>query len=34
MDKHLIGLLFAGSNTTTVINPIQFVFQALNVTLP
>jgi hypothetical protein len=34
MDKHLIGLLFAGSNTTTVINPIQFVFEALNVTLP
>jgi hypothetical protein len=34
MDKNLIGLLFAGSNTTTIINPIEFVFQALNVTLP
>jgi hypothetical protein len=34
MDKKLIGLLFAGSNTTTIINPIEFVFDALNVTLP
>ncbi len=33
-DKKLVGLLFAGSNTTTVINPIQHVFDALSVSLP
>jgi hypothetical protein len=34
MDKKLVGLLFAGSTSTTVINPIQYVFNALNITLP
>ncbi len=34
MDKKLVGLLFAGSTSTTVINPIQYVFEALGVTLP
>jgi len=29
----VVGLLFAGSRTTTVINPIQYVLQALNVTI-
>ena len=33
-DDKLVGLLFAGSPTTTVINRIQNVFQALQVTLP
>ncbi len=33
-DNKLIGLLFAGSNTTTIINRIQNVFDALAVTLP
>ncbi len=33
-DGKLVGLLFAGSNTTTIINRIQNVFQALQVTLP
>ncbi len=33
-DNKLVGLLFAGSNTSTVINRIQNVFQALQVTLP
>jgi len=32
-NKKLVGLLFAGSDTTTVINPIDFVFSALNLTL-
>ena len=32
-DKNLVGLLFAGSDTTTVINRIQDVFSALNITL-
>ena len=32
--NQLVGLLFAGSNTSTVINRIQNVFQALQVTLP
>jgi hypothetical protein len=32
-DNKLVGLLFAGSNTTTVLNRIQNVFQALNVTV-
>lgn len=33
-DDRLVGLLFAGSPNTTVINRIQNVFQALQVTLP
>lgn len=33
MDKNVVGLLFAGSDTTTIFNPIQDVFDALNVTL-
>jgi hypothetical protein len=32
-SNNLVGLLFAGSQTTTIINRIQNVFQALNVTL-
>ena len=32
-DNKLVGLLFAGSDTTTIINPIDFVFAALNLTL-
>jgi hypothetical protein len=30
-QKRIVGLLFAGSDTTTLINPIQFVLDALNV---
>ncbi len=30
-DDFVVGLLFAGSDTTTIINPIQFVLEALNV---
>lgn len=30
-EDFVIGLLFAGSYTTTIINPIQFVLEALNV---
>jgi len=30
-EDYVVGLLFAGSDTTTVINPIQFVLDALNV---
>lgn len=33
-NNKIVGLLFAGSSTTTIINRIQNVFQALNVTLP
>lgn len=33
-QNQIVGLLFAGSNTTTIINRIQNVFQALQVTLP
>lgn len=34
-DQHrLVGLLFAGSSSTTIINRIQHVFQALTVSLP
>jgi hypothetical protein len=33
-NNRLIGLLFAGSTSTTIINRIQNVFQALQVTLP
>ena len=31
MNKQVVGLLFAGSNTTTIMNPIQFVLDALGV---
>jgi hypothetical protein len=31
MDKRVVGLLFAGSNVTTIINPIDEVLSALNV---
>jgi len=30
-EDYVVGLLFAGSDTTTIINPIQFVLDALNV---
>jgi hypothetical protein len=33
MDKQVVGLLFAGSSTTTIMNPIQFVLDALQVQL-
>lgn len=33
-DNNLVGLLFAGSDTTTIMNRIGNVFSALNVTLP
>lgn len=33
MDKQVVGLLFAGTNTTTVMNPILFVLDALQVQL-
>lgn len=33
MNKQVVGLLFAGSNTTTIMNPIQFVLDALQVQL-
>jgi Trypsin-like peptidase domain len=33
MSGNVIGLLFAGSNTSTLINPIQVVFEALDVQL-
>lgn len=32
-DNRLVGLLFAGSNTVTIINRIEHVFSALNITL-
>jgi len=31
MERNVVGLLFAGSNTTTLFNPIQSVLEALNV---
>jgi hypothetical protein len=31
MDKKVVGLLFAGSNTATIMNPIQLVLEALQV---
>jgi hypothetical protein len=31
MNKQVVGLLFAGSNTSTIMNPIQFVLDALQV---
>ena len=33
MDNNLIGLLFAGSEQTTILNPINKVFELLNVKL-
>jgi hypothetical protein len=33
MDRRLVGLLFAGSDTTTIFNRIQNVFSALNLSL-
>ncbi len=33
MNKQVVGLLFAGSDTTTIMNPIQFVLDALQVQL-
>jgi hypothetical protein len=33
-EDRIIGLLFAGSNTTTVINRVQHVFAALSLSLP
>lgn len=33
MDRRLVGLLFAGSDSSTIINRIQHVFGALNLTL-
>jgi hypothetical protein len=33
MDKRIVGLLFAGSDAATIINPIDEVFSALNVEL-
>ena len=33
MDKRVVGLLFAGSDATTIMNPIDAVFAALNVEL-
>lgn len=32
-DNHMVGLLYAGSTTTTLFNRVQNVFSALNVTL-
>jgi hypothetical protein len=33
MNKRVVGLLYAGSNTTTILNPIQLVLDALQVQL-
>jgi hypothetical protein len=33
MNKRVVGLLFAGSNTTTIMNPIQLVLDGLQVQL-
>lgn len=33
MDNHIVGLLFAGSDTVTIMNRIQRVFTSLNVSL-
>jgi hypothetical protein len=30
-EDFVVGLLFAGSDTTTIMNPIHFVLDALNV---
>ncbi len=32
-EDFVIGLLFAGSESTTIINPIQYVLQALNIAI-
>jgi len=34
MNGNLVGLLYAGSDSTTIFNPIQDVFELLNITLP
>jgi hypothetical protein len=31
MSKRVVGLLFAGSSTTTILNPIQFVIDMLGI---
>jgi len=31
MDRNVVGLLFAGSTSTTILNPIQSVLDALQV---
>jgi hypothetical protein len=31
LSKRVVGLLFAGSTTTTILNPIQFVLDALGI---
>jgi hypothetical protein len=33
MNKRVVGLLYAGSDTTTILNPIQNVLDALQVQL-
>jgi hypothetical protein len=33
MQKRVVGLLYAGSDSTTIMNPIQFVLDALQVQL-
>jgi hypothetical protein len=33
MDRRVVGLLFAGSDAATIVNPIDEVFSALNVEL-
>jgi hypothetical protein len=33
MDRRIVGLLFAGSDTTTIINRAEHVFNALNITV-
>ena len=33
MNKRVVGLLFAGSDSTTIMNPIQLVLDALQVQL-
>ena len=33
MDNNIVGLLFAGSDTVTIMNRIQNVFTALNITI-
>ena len=33
MNGKVVGLLFAGSDSVTILNPIQKVFELLNVTL-
>jgi hypothetical protein len=33
MENYVVGLLFAGSDVATLLNPIQFVLRTLNVEL-